>query len=89
MSGPSDRRCFLYLIGDGRTKMLIAISFRRVFYREDGCEVGQPRNRGTFADFLPITFPELGQCVHIQPPAVNGKRLRQQETCVVNRTNSA
>jgi hypothetical protein len=71
----------------GKAKMLIAIFGRRVFYRERRLRFGQPRNRGTFADFLPVKFSELGQCVHIQLPAVDGKRLRQQKTCIVNRTD--
>jgi hypothetical protein len=73
----------------GNTKMLIAISTGRVSYRVVGCDSGQPRNRGTFADFLPVRFSDLGQCVHGQPPAEDGKRLRQQEPCIVNRTNPA
>jgi hypothetical protein len=58
--------------------MLIAILGGRVLYRGSRLRIRQPRNRGTFADFLPISFFELGQCVHIQLPAVNGKQFRQQ-----------
>jgi hypothetical protein len=38
--------------------MVVAISDGRVFYREDGCDSGQPRNRDTFAGFLPVRFPD-------------------------------
>jgi hypothetical protein len=73
----------------GITKMVIAICAGRVSYREVGCDLGQPRNRGTFADFLPVRFSDLGQCVHSPLRTVDGKRLRQQKPCTVNRTNSA
>jgi hypothetical protein len=58
--------------------MVIAIFSGRVLYRGSRLRIRQPRNRGTFADFLPVSFPELGQCVHIQLPAVNGKQFRQK-----------
>jgi hypothetical protein len=79
------------IVPDSRryTKMPVAISTGRVSYREVGCDFGQPRNRGTFADFLPIRFSDFGQCVHGQPPAEDEKRLRQQKPCIVNRTNPA
>ena len=63
----------------GITKMVVAIFSGRVLYRGSQLRIWQPRNRGTFADFLPVSFPELGQCVHIQLPAVNGKQFRQQK----------
>ena len=45
-------------------KMHIAISAAGVFYTEDGGATWQSRNRGTRADFLPVKYPDLGQCVH-------------------------
>jgi hypothetical protein len=64
-----------------KMKMHVAISAAGVFYTEDGGRSGQPRNRGTRADFLPEQHPDLGQCVHKLLPAADGKRLFQQSHC--------
>jgi hypothetical protein len=47
----------------GRPKMGIAISLREVFYREDGARCSRLRIRSALADFLPVEFIELGECV--------------------------
>jgi hypothetical protein len=57
------------------TKMGIAISVREVFYIQDGAICWEPRIRGPLADFLPVEFSDLGQCVQKQLPAKGGNRL--------------
>jgi hypothetical protein len=56
-------------------KMRIAISIREVFYIQDGAICWEPRISGTLADFLPVEFSDLGQCVQKQLPAKGGDRL--------------
>ncbi len=69
-------------------KMHIAISAAGVFYTEDGGATWQPRNRGTLADFLPVKYPDLGQCVHKLLSAPGGNALYQQNHCGVYRSDS-
>ncbi len=69
-------------------KMHVAISAAGVFYTEDGGATWQPRNRGTRADFLPVKYPDLGQCVHKLLAAPGGHSLYQQNHCGVYRSDS-
>jgi hypothetical protein len=71
-----------------RNKMHVGISAAGVFYTQDGGASWQPRNRGTRADFLPVKFPDLGQCVHKLLSAADGKHLYQQNHCGVYRSDS-
>ena len=43
----------------------VAFALAGVFYRKDGGQSWQPRNRGTRAGFLPEHFSDLGQCVRV------------------------
>ncbi len=45
-------------------RMFVAISAAGVFRSEDGGRSWQPKNQGVRADFLPETYPEVGQCCH-------------------------
>lgn len=56
-------------------KMRIAISIGEVSYIQDGAICWEPRISGTLADFLPVEFSDLGQCVQKQLPAKGGDRL--------------
>jgi hypothetical protein len=68
-----------------KMKMGVAICAAGVFYTEDGGRSWQPRNRGTRADFLPDTHPEIRRCVHKLLPAADRKRLYQQNHCDAHR----
>ncbi len=71
-------------------RMYVAISAAGVFRSDDGGETWHPRNKGTRADFLPVKFPDLGQCVHKLALAPGGAdRLYQQNHCGVYRSDSA
>jgi photosystem II stability/assembly factor-like uncharacterized protein len=70
------------------SRMYVGISAAGVFRSEDGGESWTPANRGTAADFLPETYPEVGQCVHkvlVHPERPD--RLWQQNHCGVYRSD--
>jgi photosystem II stability/assembly factor-like uncharacterized protein len=72
------------------SRMYVAISAAGVFRSDDGGTTWSPKNKGVRADFLPDTFPEVGQCVHSlvmhpQQPDV----LYQQNHCGVYRSDHA
>ncbi|MBZ5699619.1 MAG: exo-alpha-sialidase [Acidobacteriia bacterium] len=71
-------------------RMFVAISAAGVFRSDDGGTTWQPRNKNTRADFLPVKFPEIGQCVHkvVLAPG-SSTRLYQQNHCGVYRTDSS
>lgn len=69
-------------------RMYVGISAAGVFRSEDAGETWSPANRGTAADFLPETSPEVGQCVHkvlLHPD--RPERLWQQNHCGVYRSD--
>jgi photosystem II stability/assembly factor-like uncharacterized protein len=70
-------------------RMHVGISAAGVFFTENGGATWQARNKGTRADFLPVKFPDLGQCVHKLLLAADGERLYQQNHCGVYRSDSA
>ncbi|MGI0055405.1 MAG: WD40/YVTN/BNR-like repeat-containing protein [Thermoplasmata archaeon] len=45
-------------------RMYIGLSAAGTFRSDDGGESWVPRNRGVETPFLPVRFPEVGQCVH-------------------------
>jgi hypothetical protein len=57
------------------TKKDIAISLAEVLHIKDGGDSWHSRNRATFADFLPVKFPDSGQCFRGLLPTFDGKRL--------------
>ncbi|MBI4466290.1 MAG: exo-alpha-sialidase [Acidobacteria bacterium] len=60
----------------------VAISAAGCFRSEDDGQSWQPLNKGVRADFLPTTFPEVGQCVHrMTLDPVNPGILYQQNHC--------
>ncbi|MGA9364255.1 MAG: exo-alpha-sialidase [Bacteroidota bacterium] len=70
-------------------RLIVGISAAGVFYSEDRGTSWEPRNKGVRADFLPETYPEVGQCVHHlenhpSKPAV----LFQQNHCGVYRSDN-
>ena len=68
-------------------RMFVAISAAGVFRTEDGGASWQPKNAGVRADFLPVTYPEVGQCCHhlVMSPE-DSNVLYQQNHCGVYRT---
>jgi hypothetical protein len=71
-----------------KQRMYVGISAAGVFRSEDDGATWTPANRGTAADFLPDTHPDLGQCVHklLLHPA-RPDRLWQQNHCGVYRSD--
>jgi photosystem II stability/assembly factor-like uncharacterized protein len=68
-------------------RMFVAISAAGVFRTEDGGKTWQPKNQGVRADFLPDTYPEVGQCCHHLVMSPNDSDvLYQQNHCGVYRT---
>ena len=68
-------------------RLFVAISAAGVFRSEDGGRTWTPKNQGVRADFLPETYPEVGQCCHhlvMSPEDPNV--LYQQNHCGVYRT---
>ncbi|MFW6080066.1 MAG: hypothetical protein ACODAE_10620, partial [Gemmatimonadota bacterium] len=69
-------------------RIYCAVSAGGVYRSDDGGESWTPRNRGTRADFLPDTRPEVGQCVHrLLPHPARPDRLYQQNHCGVYRSD--
>ena len=68
--------------------LYVAISAAGAFRSDDGGESWTPINKEVAADFLPETYPEVGQCVHklLAHPAKAG-RLWQQNHCGVYRSD--
>src|SRR5437667_12822524 len=58
------------------------------FRTDDGGVTWMPLNKGVAADFLPVPYPEVGQCVHklLLHPA-RPERLWQQNHCAVYRSD--
>jgi len=69
---------------DDGNRMYIAISAAGVFRTIDGGNNWEPINQGVPADFLPETYPEVGQCCHhlVQSPDKRNV-LYQQNHCSV------
>ena len=68
-------------------RLFVAISAAGVFRSEDGGQTWTPKNQGVRADFLPETYPEVGQCCHhlvMSPEDPNV--LYQQNHCGVYRS---
>ena len=68
-------------------RIFVAISAAGVFRTEDGGQSWTPANSGTRADFLPVKYPEVGQCCHhlVMSPE-DSLVLYQQNHCGVYRT---
>ena len=69
-------------------RMWVGISAAGVFGTDDGGMSWQPLNKGVRADFVPETYPEVGQCPHkvVMHPA-KPQTLYQQNHCGVFRTD--
>lgn len=69
-------------------RIYCAVSAGGVYRSEDGGETWVALNAGVRADFLPVRFPESGQCVHrlLLHPA-RPDRLYQQNHCGVYRSD--
>jgi len=68
-------------------QMYVGISAAGVFKTEDGGETWSARNKGVRTDFLPVKYPEVGQCVHkLRMDPKNPEHLYQQNHCGVYRS---
>jgi photosystem II stability/assembly factor-like uncharacterized protein len=68
--------------------MYVAISAAGSFRSEDGGESWTPINKDVAADFMPETYPEVGQCVHkLLAHPKRPDRLWQQNHCGVYRSD--
>ena len=68
--------------------MYVAISAAGAFRSEDGGETWTPINKDVAAEFMPETYPEVGQCVHkLLAHPKNPERLWQQNHCGVYRSD--
>ena len=69
-------------------RMYVGITSAGTFRSDDGGATWTPRNQGVAADFLPVPYPEVGQCVHklLLHPA-RPERLWQQNHCGVYRSD--
>jgi photosystem II stability/assembly factor-like uncharacterized protein len=78
--------CHSIQFADGT--MYVAISAAGSFRSEDGGESWTPINKDVAADFMPETYPEVGQCVHKLLVHEKGPdRLWQQNHCGVYRSD--
>ena len=70
-------------------RMWVGISAAGVFRTDDEGKFWQPMNNGVRADFMPETFPEVGQCPHkvVMHPA-KPQTLYQQNHCGVFRSDN-
>ncbi len=68
-------------------RMFVGISAVGVFRTEDGGKTWEPANKGTRAEFMPVKYPEYGQCVHklLLSPS-DPSMLFQQNHCGVYRS---
>ena len=70
-------------------RMYVGISAAGVFKTEDGGQTWMARNKGVRADFLPVKFPEVGQCVHkLRMDPKKPEHLYQQNHCGVYRSEN-
>jgi photosystem II stability/assembly factor-like uncharacterized protein len=69
-------------------RMYVGISAAGAFRSDDGGETWMPINKDVAADFMPETYPEVGQCIHklLLHPA-RPERLWQQNHCGVYRSD--
>jgi photosystem II stability/assembly factor-like uncharacterized protein len=78
--------CHSIQFADGT--MYVAISAAGSFRSEDGGESWTPINKDVAADFMPETYPEVGQCVHkLLVHEKRPGRLWQQNHCGVYRSD--
>ena len=79
----------IVLDNDSSDRMWVGVSAAGVFKTEDAGETWSPMNKGVRADFMPETFPEVGQCPHklLAHPS-NPGRLYQQNHCGVFRSDN-
>ena len=71
-------------------RVFVGISAAGTFRTDDDGGSWVPKNRGVRADFLPNTFPDVGQCVHhMEMHPTNPEILYQQNHCGVYRTENA
>ncbi len=69
-------------------RLYVAISTGGVYRSDDGGATWSPKNKGVRADFLPETYPEVGQCVHkLALHPAKPEVLYQQNHCGVYRSD--
>jgi photosystem II stability/assembly factor-like uncharacterized protein len=73
---------------DDAKRMYVSITAAGTFRTDDGGETWLPRNVNVAADYLPVRYPDVGQCVHklLLHPA-RPKRLWQQTHVGVYRSD--
>jgi hypothetical protein len=71
-------------------RLFVGISSAGVFRSDDSGDTWIPCNRGVRAEFLPVKYPEVGQCVHklLMAPG-KADLLYQQNHCGVYRSETA
>jgi hypothetical protein len=71
-------------------RLFVGISAAGVFRSDDGGDTWLPCNTGVRAEFLPVKYPEVGQCVHkVLMASGRADLLFQQNHCGVYRSEDA
>jgi photosystem II stability/assembly factor-like uncharacterized protein len=71
-------------------RMFVGISAAGVFRTDNGGKSWTPMNKGTRAEFMPVKYPEVGQCVHkLMMSPSQPSLLFQQNHCGVYRSDDA
>jgi len=74
----------------GKGHIIVGISAAGAFRSEDGGTIWEPFNAGVLADFLPVKYPEVGQCVHkLRAHPRRREALYQQNHCGIYRADFA
>jgi hypothetical protein len=73
-------------LGNGR--VVVGISAAGAFRSGDHGKTWEPFNKGVITDFLPVKYPEVGQCVHkLKAHPRHRDALYQQNHCGIYRAN--
>jgi hypothetical protein len=74
----------------GQGRVVVGISAAGAFRSADHGKTWEPFNKGVLADFHPVKYPEVGQCVHkLKSHPRHSDVLYQQNHCGVYRANYA
>jgi photosystem II stability/assembly factor-like uncharacterized protein len=74
----------------GKGRLVVGISAAGAFRSTDSGKTWTPFNGNVLTDFLPVKFPEVGQCVHkLKAHPNNANALYQQNHCGIYRADFA